>query len=587
MIKIQQNDIDTKSPPTTQSVTAETLPTLLAQVLKNNDINLLSYLVKCQTNENYLPIYKEFMFQCCEMGKSEMLRLLFQENLLDINTQNSYGETPLHILASKGDIDSLKTILTFNPDKKIKTKEGIIPYDYAIEQGNQDIINMLIVPNDNSKMNLNLMSNEIEGNKRYCHTDRNNKEEYEIEENCNYNCSENNERKVISVIVKSEEDEMKSEGDEHISKEEEYVKEIRDETSEIKPKKFDDLFEFDTETNKDEYYEQIKFFTNHNEVDQLKSSKEEAEVKGIFNNQLTISSSLNAHPNNLNTSSKYINKEKTYNNIHSKINSDVIESKDHNMITSNNKINMLPTSFIFSPSKTKANSYLARNNESNITINNTNNLIFPKTSQTSRQIPKSSLDYYNTNFSESNSLIFSFLKELDLQSYTHSLVENGFNDISLMIEQTKHAIAISDKNLFDIGVVNPGDRAKILVRLEERAKLFPFSIDKEKVYMKTNRNQNALYRMLSSIKLEFYLDNFINTGYISSDLMYLQMLTRQPITEAILTEIGIDKIGFRMRLLNKLRTEAQNYANKANRTSVVFETRKNENEEFCNLCKIF
>ena len=50
-------------------------------------------------------------------------------------------------------------------------------------------------------------------------------------------------------------------------------------------------------------------------------------------------------------------------------------------------------------------------------------------------------------------------------------------------------------------------------------------------------------------------------------------------------EIGIDKIGFRMRLLNKLRTEAQNYANKANRTSVVFETRKNENEEFCNLCK--
>ena len=42
MIKIQQNDIDTKSPPTTQSVTAETLPTLLAQVLKNNDITFLS-----------------------------------------------------------------------------------------------------------------------------------------------------------------------------------------------------------------------------------------------------------------------------------------------------------------------------------------------------------------------------------------------------------------------------------------------------------------------------------------------------------------------------------------------------------------
>ena len=42
-----------------------------------------------------------------------------------------------------------------------------------------------------------------------------------------------------------------------------------------------------------------------------------------------------------------------------------------------------------------------------------------------------------------------------------------------------------------------------------------------------------------------------------------------------------------MRILNKLKTESQIYGNKCNRNSVIFETKRNENEEFCNLCKIY
>ena len=48
----------------------------------------------------------------------------------------------------------------------------------------------------------------------------------------------------------------------------------------------------------------------------------------------------------------------------------------------------------------------------------------------------------------------------------------------------------------------------------------------------------------------------------------------------------IDKINFSTSL-NKLKTESQIYGNKCNRNSVIFETKRNENEEFCNLCKIF
>ena len=53
------------------------------------------------------------------------------------------------------------------------------------------------------------------------------------------------------------------------------------------------------------------------------------------------------------------------------------------------------------------------------------------------------------------------------------LLDNGFDDLEVLVNQTKNGIALSEKNLKDIGIKLKGDRAKILIHLEEKAGIFP------------------------------------------------------------------------------------------------------------------
>ena len=73
------------------------------------------------------------------------------------------------------------------------------------------------------------------------------------------------------------------------------------------------------------------------------------------------------------------------------------------------------------------------------------------------------------------------------------------------------------------------------------------------------------------------------------------MISKQPLTEDILfNDIGIEKVGYRMRLINKLKNESNNYIYKVNnnfhikKNSIVLESQKNNNNnnEFCN-CIIY
>jgi hypothetical protein len=199
--------------------------------------------------------------------------------------------------------------------------------------------------------------------------------------------------------------------------------------------------------------------------------------------------------------------------------------------------------------------------------------------------------------------LINFFNEIGLnEEYTKILSTNGFDDLNLLIEQTKNGIAMTDENLKEIGIKKPGIRAKIFIHLEELSKLFDFPIEKEKVYYKNDRNKNCLYRFLSSINLEFYLNNFIDNEYTSPELLFVQMKCKQPITEDFLfKEIGIDKIGYRMRILNKIKNESCNYFYKlkngilgknkvfGENNTIFFEKKNdgiNSNNDFCNMCSI-
>ena len=75
------------------------------------------------------------------------------------------------------------------------------------------------------------------------------------------------------------------------------------------------------------------------------------------------------------------------------------------------------------------------------------------------------------------------------------------------------------------------------------------------------------------------------------------MKSRQPITDDILrSEIGIEKLGYRMRIINKLKSESINYIQRLHngnirngKSNLIYLERKNNgnNNEFCNMCCIF
>ncbi len=56
------------------------------------------------------------------------------------------------------------------------------------------------------------------------------------------------------------------------------------------------------------------------------------------------------------------------------------------------------------------------------------------------------------------------------------------------------------------------------------------------------------------LKMENFTQNFYENGYHTLELLFMQMNSRNPLNEKILEEeIKITKIGYRMRLLNKLK----------------------------------
>ena len=147
---------------------------------------------------------------------------------------------------------------------------------------------------------------------------------------------------------------------------------------------------------------------------------------------------------------------------------------------------------------------------------------------------------------------------------------NGFENFQFLIEQEKTCIAITDSELKEIGILLPGDRAKILIHLEEKAGYYSFPIPKN-VYYQCNDINNIIedgnikkiYNWLKNIKVENYLENWIEGGYYSIELMLMQMNSKHPINDFIMKdELGIIKVGHRARIINKLVEDGKKYWNK-------------------------
>ena len=181
--------------------------------------------------------------------------------------------------------------------------------------------------------------------------------------------------------------------------------------------------------------------------------------------------------------------------------------------------------------------------------------------------------------------MYNLLKSINLEKYYPNLHSNGFDDISLIVDQTKTGIGITDQNLKDAGIIFPGERAKILIRIQQEAKNFPFEVPKSVYHVCENTPERLLdpyvqklNGWLKELKVDQYLENFLNNGYMSLELLLMQMESKSPLTDDILqNEIGIEKLGYRARILNKLKNEGRSLNNKLKTSLLIIDNKGNNN----------
>ena len=203
----------------------------------------------------------------------------------------------------------------------------------------------------------------------------------------------------------------------------------------------------------------------------------------------------------------------------------------------------------------------------------------------------------NKEIKDTKEELYNFLLKIEMEQYTDILIQEGFDDIDLVINQMKTGNPINDDILREIGIERPGDRAKILIRIQECAGLFEFKLQFEPVYyinrkkfefLKYDFHVKALQNWLKKLKLQNYLGNFYNNGYYSPELIFVQKASKFPIDDTILErDLKIENINDRKLIMSSISSDSNEYISNLNcnkekiQNGIYIENKQIEESEKC------
>ena len=231
-----------------------------------------------------------------------------------------------------------------------------------------------------------------------------------------------------------------------------------------------------------------------------------------------------------------------------------------------------------------------------ITNNNSNNVNNIKPIQKKE---KKEVKVINNNkeIRDTKEELYKFLEKIEMEQYIDLFINAGYDDIKIVINQMKTGTPINDDILNEMGIERPGDRAKILIRIQECAHLFDFKIPFEAVYyinrkkfeyLKYDFHVKALQNWLKKLNLQKYLGNFYNNGYYSPELIFIQKASKFPINDTIIErDLKIENINDRKLIMSSISSNSKNYISELQKknTKKKIENGINdqENEDKCNI----
>lgn len=181
--------------------------------------------------------------------------------------------------------------------------------------------------------------------------------------------------------------------------------------------------------------------------------------------------------------------------------------------------------------------------------------------------------------------LYQFLKEIGMQNYGKRLISEGFDDIDLILKQMNEGFPLLEDTLKEIGTIPAGDRAKILIRLQEISNYFNFDFPFDVVYFKNN---GSILKWLNREGLSKYHKNFIDAGYQSFELLLIQMASKFKINENILlNELFILNDNDRITILRSLKSNSEKYIKELSKNGKIERTYskmvKKDSESLCSI----
>ena len=187
---------------------------------------------------------------------------------------------------------------------------------------------------------------------------------------------------------------------------------------------------------------------------------------------------------------------------------------------------------------------------------------------------------------------YTWLEKDSLQSLFEVLVANGYDDLEQLVMQMSSDMPITHDVLQKIGVAKIGHRLRLLSKLDnEVTRMSTRSSDIssslkcciQPAYLGPQMINQSLSDWLSSLNLGHLYIYFASSGFEELDYLLSCMNTNYPMTDSILQEIGIDKIGHRHRILSKLKDETHRRRFRRSPSVILEGTDK---DSACQLCII-
>ena len=231
-----------------------------------------------------------------------------------------------------------------------------------------------------------------------------------------------------------------------------------------------------------------------------------------------------------------------------------------------------------------------------ITNNNSNNVNNIKQIQ-KKEKKEVKVINKNKEIRDTKEELYKFLEKIEMEQYIDLFINAGYDDIKIVINQMKTGTPINDDILNEMGIERPGDRAKILIRIQECAHLFDFKIPFEAVYyinrkkfeyLKYDFHVKALQNWLKKLNLQKYLGNFYNNGYYSPELIFIQKASKFPINDTIIErDLKIENINDRKLIMSSISSNSKNYISelqkKNTKNKIENGISEQENEDKCNI----